>query len=303
MRMEYTAYAKSDEERYQMIKEDILTDYPRIGDLAYEEAKLEVPFGRVNEDYMDFADYENSVNRLICIIKVLDGKSEYRDEFKKAVNDITKEYEYWRAAFPYANPEDNNVYLVMQSLIRHSQDKSQPILTFKDINEQRRIEREEERRRQEEIRNHTMRYDYTAYAKSDEERYDMIAKDILREYPNLKELAYEAAKMETPFGRVHEDYWGFADAENQVNRLIDIVILTEGKKGLEAEYDKACKSLELYLEVWRDGFTYANPEDQEVYFIGEAYGRHKNDPSVPLITFKEAKELSKQAYDAKRKRS
>ena len=37
-----------------MIAKDILTDYPRIGDLAYEAAKLEVPFGRVNEDYIHF---------------------------------------------------------------------------------------------------------------------------------------------------------------------------------------------------------------------------------------------------------
>ena len=192
--------------------------------------------------------------------------------------------------------------MVVAALNEHLRNPSVPIITFKDVNEQKRIAMEQERKRQEEIRNHTMQYKYTAYAKSDEERYEMIANDILREYPELKELAYEAAKMETPFGRSHEDYWGFADAENRVNRLIDIVIITEGKKGLEAEHAKACADLESSLDIWRRGFTYANPEDQEVYFIGEAYNRHKNDPNEDLITFKEAKELSKKAYDNKRKR-
>ena len=94
--MQYTAYAKSDEERYEMIKNEILTDYPRIGDLAYEAAKLEVPFGRVNEDYMDFADYENYINRLICIAKVLDGKSEFNHEYKNVCKEIVEQYNYWR---------------------------------------------------------------------------------------------------------------------------------------------------------------------------------------------------------------
>ena len=302
MRMQYTAYAKSDEERYEMIKNEILTDYPRIGDLAYEAAKLEVPFGRVNEDYMDFADYENYINRLICIAKVLDGKSEFKHEYTNVCKEIVEQYNYWRRAFPYANPEDNNVYIVVKALNEHLKDNSVGIITFKDVNEQRRIAREEELRRLEEIRNHTMKYDFTAYAKSDEERYEIITKDILREYPGLKDLAYEAAKMETPFGRVNEDYWDFADYENQVNRLINIVILTEGKTGLETEYRKACDDLESSLDAWRRGYSYANPEDQAVYFVGEAYRRHKTNPSLPLITFKEGKELSKQAYDNKRRR-
>ena len=41
-----------------------------------------------------------------------------------------------------------------------------------------------------------MKFNYTAYYDSDEERIEAIVADITREYPNLGSLAYEAAKME-----------------------------------------------------------------------------------------------------------
>lgn len=45
-----------------------------------------------------------------------------------------------------------------------------------------------------------MKYNYTAYYKTDEERINAIVSDILREYPNLGKLAVEAAKLETQSG-------------------------------------------------------------------------------------------------------
>ena len=39
-----------------------------------------------------------------------------------------------------------------------------------------------------------MNYNYTAYYKTDEERINAIAEDILREYPNLWNLDIESAK-------------------------------------------------------------------------------------------------------------
>ena len=94
-----------------------------------------------------------------------------------------------------------------------------------------------------------MKYEYTAYIKNDEARYKLIAEDILSEYPNLGDLAYEAAKLEKHFGRVHEDYWEFADYENKINRLIDIIIVTDGKSEYQEEYNKALKDIPFLLET------------------------------------------------------
>ena len=45
-----------------------------------------------------------------------------------------------------------------------------------------------------------MKYNYTAYYRTDEERINAIIENILREYPNLGELAVEVAKLETQSG-------------------------------------------------------------------------------------------------------
>lgn len=133
-----------------------------------------------------------------------------------------------------------------------------------------------------------MNYNYTAYYKTDEERINAIAEDILKEYPNLGELATEAAKMETPFGRAHEDYEGFSDQENHINRLIDIIIVTEGKKEFQAEYEKAYQDLLKNYESWKRNFTYANPEEQPAYLIIEMFKKHQNDQNVQLMTYGQA---------------
>ena len=143
-----------------------------------------------------------------------------------------------------------------------------------------------------------MKYEYTAYIKNDEARYKLIAEDILSEYPNLGDLAYEAAKLEKPFGRVHEDYWEFADYENKINRLIDIIIVTDGKSEYQEEYNKALKDIQTQFENWKRGFSYANPHEQEPYRVMETLAKHLKDSSVKLITFNEAREMKlKEAQD------
>ena len=136
-----------------------------------------------------------------------------------------------------------------------------------------------------------MKYYYTAYCESDEERIKLITEDILSEYPNLGDTAKVAAKMETPFGSVHEDYDAFSDQENRMNRLIDLIILTEDKPEFRAEYQKACSSFLKNFESWQSCFTYANPQEQTAYLVGQRYLAHQSDKSIPLVTFKEATEL------------
>ncbi len=93
-----------------------------------------------------------------------------------------------------------------------------------------------------------MKYYYTAYCESDEERIKLIAEDILREFPNLGKVAFDAARLETPFGYLHEDYDAFSAQENEINRLIDIVIVTEDKPEFRHEYAKAVSML---IEAYR----------------------------------------------------
>lgn len=118
----------------------------------------------------------------------------------------------------------------------------------------------------------------------------MIGEDILREYPNLGLLAYKAAELETPFGRVHEDYWEFSNQENQINRLIDIIIVTEGKPEFINEYNKALKDIREAFNSWKSNFGYANPEEQEAYIVMERLESHLKDITKPLITMEEARQ-------------
>lgn len=133
-----------------------------------------------------------------------------------------------------------------------------------------------------------MDYKYTAYYENAEERIKAISEEILSEYPNLGILAIEAAQLETPFGRVNADYENFAEQENHINRLINIVIVTEGKPEFQEEYRKACADLLKNYESWEKCFSYANPEEQTVYMLMQKFKQHINNPQVPLMTYKEA---------------
>ena len=135
-----------------------------------------------------------------------------------------------------------------------------------------------------------MKYQYTAYHETEEERIVAVANDILIEYPRLGVLAVKAAAMEDPFGASHEDYSQFSDEEHHINRLINIIIITEGKKAFVEEYNKACDDLELYYDLWKHNFTYANPEEQPAYYVMTSFYAHKRNKDIPIMTYKAAKE-------------
>ena len=147
-----------------------------------------------------------------------------------------------------------------------------------------------------------MSYKWTAYYKTDDERIKAIVEDILKEYPRLGYLAEVAAKLETPFGQVHEDYELFSNQENHVNRLINIVIVTEGKPEFQREYEKACRDLREQYYSWQQGFTYANPDEQAAYLVWEQFMAHQRDKSVPLYTFKEAADEQRRRVRAKERK-
>lgn len=138
-----------------------------------------------------------------------------------------------------------------------------------------------------------MNYNFTAYYETEEERIKAIAIDILRDYPSLGDLALKAAMMEEPFGKVPEDYRRFSDDENRINRLIDIVIVTEGRPEFKAEYNKACEELLRSYDSWSMNFTYANPEEQAVYLVMDQFYKHMENKEIPLITVKQAKQMKK----------
>ncbi len=147
-----------------------------------------------------------------------------------------------------------------------------------------------------------MKYGYTAYYKTEGERIDAIAEDILREYPRLGALAKEAAKLEKTFGSESDDYSRFSDYENHINRLIDIVIVTEGKSEFQEEYEKACKDLLTNFENWSTNYTYANPEEQAAYLVVQRFREHNGNKEIPLITFGQAEaELREIKAEAGRK--
>jgi len=294
MNYNYTAYYKDNNERIKAIAEDILSEYPNLGSLAEEAAKMEKPFGRVHEDYDAFSNQANHVNRLIDIVIVTEGKEEYKQEYEKACRNLLDYYYSWKENFTYGNPKEQSVYIVMQRYFEHLDDPNKPLITIKDADKIRRFQLEAEERQRKWKIDHTMQYNYTAYFKNDEERIKAIADDILREYPNLGFLAEVAARMETPFGRVHEDYDAFSDQENHINRLIDIIIVTEGKPKYQNEYEKACRDIMKNYSSWQQAFTYANPEEQAVYLLMEQFQKHLKDQNSQLFTYREARDEQRQ---------
>ena len=286
----YTAYYKTDEDRIKAIVEDILREYPNLGNLATEAAKLEKPFGAVHEDYSLFSYAANCINRLIDIVIVTEGKPEYQDEYEKACKELIESYNSWRRNFTYSNPEEQAEYVVMQRFFEHMKDSNARLITVKEASDIIRAEYEEEKKRIQWQVDHTMKYEYTAYYENEDDRIKAIVEDILREYPNLGNLATEAAKLEKPFGAVHEDYSLFSYDSNCINRLIDIVMVTEGKPEYQEEYEKASEDLMASYNRWRRNFTYSNPEEQPEYLVMQAFFEHIKDNSKPLITIKEASE-------------
>ena len=291
MKYYYTAYCESDEERIKLITEDILSEYPNLGDTARVAAKMETPFGHVHEDYDAFSNQENEINRLIDIIIVTEGKPDFRNEYARAVSKFIEAYRSWRQAFTYANPEEQQPFLIMDAFKKHQQDPRYPLITYAEASAELKSRREAREAQERYRHDHTMQYNYTAYYDTEEERINAIVEDMKREYPNLGGLLVEAAKMETPFGSVHEDYDAFSDQENRMNRLIDLIILTEDKPEFRAEYQKACSSFLKNFESWQSCFTYANPQEQTAYLVGQRFLAHQSDKSIPLVTFKEATEL------------
>ncbi len=288
MNYNFTNIYQNPEDRIIAIENDILTEYPRLEPVVEQIAKMERPFGRVNEDYMDFAQYENEINRLINIIIVTEGKPDYTDEFQKACKDFIESYKAWDRNFTYGGKESQPAYLVFKNFSNHFANHETILITYNEACEILFKQREEKRKQQQWIYDHTMRYNFTAYCLNDEDRIKLIVEDLLREYPNLAPIAEEIAKMETPFGQVNEDYDRFAPFENQINRLIDIIIVTEGRKEYANEFFKARSDFEEAYANWNSTFTYGGKERESAYLVYQAYLKHLKDPNSPLITFKEA---------------
>ncbi len=297
MKYYYTAYCESDEERIKLIAEDILREFPNLGKVAFDAARLETPFGYRHEDYDAFSAQENEINRLIDIVIVTEDKPEFRHEYAKAVSMLIEAYRSWKQEFTYANPEEQPPYLIMEAFKEHQQNPRNILITYKEAEAELDRIREAKRAKEQDKIDHTMQYRYTAYYDTEEERIAAIVEDMKREYPRLGGLLEEAAKMETPFGERHEDEDEFCRQENHINRLIDIIILTEDKPEFKEEYEKACKDFMDYYYSWRHCFSYANPHEQTAYVVGETFLKHRYDKSIPLMTFNDAKEYLKSHKD------
>ena len=265
MNYNYTAYYKTEEERINAITEDILREYPKLGEFAREAAKLEQPFGRVHEDYDQFSDQENHINRLIDIVIVTEGKPEFQNEYKKACDDLIKNYQSWRRNFTYANPEEQSVYLVMQKFNEHLNDENQPLMTVKEATmEQRRILKEKELK----------------------QKADMLRKKI----PNLNQVADEVIKLEDESG-----FW-IRFQENDIIRLVTIIKLTENKDGYYEVYEQSLKKLmDMYSKWLKCETYYMNEEKQLVIEMVNRLNEHLEDKNIPILTYAEIKEeFSKQ---------
>ena len=260
MNYNYTAYYKTDEERIKAISEDILSEYPNLGNLAIEAAKLEQPFGRVHEDYDQFSDDENHINRLIDIVIVTEGKPEFQTEYKRACEDLLKNYENWRRNFTYANPEEQSVYLVMQNFYQHTQDKEVPLITVNQAS----IE-QAKKRKEKELKHKA---------------------DILRnKFPILGKIADEVIKLEDESG-----IW-IRFQENDIIRLVYAIKLMEGKEEYAEVYSDTLKKLSEMYSNWLKYETYYMDEEKEmVVEMMNRLSAHLEDKNIPISTYAEIKE-------------
>ena len=138
-----------------------------------------------------------------------------------------------------------------------------------------------------------MKYENTAYYKKDEDRIEAVSEDILIEFPKLGYLSKKAAQMETPFGNPNQDYERISQYENQINRLINIIIITENNQEYLNEYDKAVNDMIEAYQNWKTNYTYANPESTPTYLVFQTFKTHIMNPIIPLLTLDQATSLQK----------
>lgn len=257
MNYNYTAYYESEEERIKAISEDILREYPNLGNLAIEAAKLEKPFGRVIDDYAQFSEQENCINRLIDIVIVTEGKPEFQAEYMKACQDLMENYESWKHNFTYANPEEQSVYLVMQRYNKHMHDKSVPLITVKEATiEQQKIRKDKELKRK---------------------------ADILRaQFPKLGQVADEVIKLEDESG-----IW-IRFLENDIIRLVSIIKLIENRVEYAEVYAEVLKELSEMYSKWLKYETYHMSEEKKIVIeMMNRLNEHFEDQNIPISTYYE----------------
>lgn len=263
MNYNYTAYYKTEEERINAIVEDILREYPNLGSLAVEAARLEKPFGRVHEDYDQFSDDENHINRLIDIVIVTEGKIEFQEEYKKACEDLSKSYNSWCRNFTYANPKEQSVYLVMQKFNEHIKNKEIPLITVNQatIEQRKKLKEKELKRKADTLRN---------------------------EFPKLGKIADEVVKIEDESG-----IW-IRWVENDIIRLVTIIKLTEDKEEYVEIYFEALERLKKMYSEWLQNETkwYISSDQQMVIEMMNRLNTHLSDKNIPISTFAEIKEES-----------
>ena len=133
-----------------------------------------------------------------------------------------------------------------------------------------------------------MKYEYTIFIKDEKERIKTITDDILIEYPRLGVMAEKIAKMERPFGPSYDTFTAFSVQENCINRLIDIIIVTEGKDIFKEEYTKACEDLERNFQSWLHLFSNDIYKKQPVYLVMQSFYAHQSNNNFPIMTFSQA---------------
>ncbi len=286
MQYGYSGYITDVDERIEFIANDILREYPNIGMVrALQAARLEPASFRCHEDYDQFDFQKREIFRLINIINVTRIDPNLRPEFDRALADIRRAFASWNRAFTYANPEEQTEYIIMQKLQTYLNDNRELFPTVEMVEAEIRRKRLLEEQERQRIIDSTMQYGYTGYIKDPDERAIFIAKDILREYPNLGlEIALEAAYLEPPSFRCHEDYDQFDYEKREIFRLINIINVTRNNPALKAEFDKAVSDIREAFRNWKRNFTYANPKEQTEYMIMEQLEIYLNDNSQEFPT-------------------
>ena len=182
--------------------EKIKKDYPELTELAAEMARLIGRHMCYHEDLSDFVGYTNKIYDLISIIILTEGNTKYVNQYNQAVQEIQDVYKMWDRNYGYVKNNDVTVIRIMKRFYEHMKDKNIPLKSPSEVeNDKSREKFEKEFYEEKECASNKMKFDYTESIEDEQLRIRQIGDDILRQFPNLGDYAYEIAKMEPKYGK------------------------------------------------------------------------------------------------------
>lgn len=135
--------------------------------------------------------------------------------------------------------------------------------------------------------------------KEKNEKIKRIVNEVLNEYLNKENIVTEILDLEKNNEIVIDEFKESSLYENNIYKLINIIILIENKKEYENEYKIIKEDLIENYKNWKENYHFSNKDNHPVSIIMKRFYEHLQDINKPLITQKKANEIIYQEYKEK----